>query len=355
VDRDEPIVVPVSADAEGDEELIAAGPRLPHWAVLAAIAVIVAGALTALALKSDRHQAAAPAPSPTPIVTSPAPQRLAGLSVQDFTINQRGELYVLTSPPEQLFAVDRHGVIRARAPVPVGAQLVVADPTGDLVWVIAPEQGRSDVSIYAASTMAILEKLRVPAEVVAADALENQLWMATDRGVYRGWPGREATRLRGYAGPVQAIAADPSRFRLLAVSKSYDLITVDWKAARKVRRLTTVLPQSIAVTDDGIWLVGFGRPFGSRLGRLDPRTLRVTPVGGHDADAPRGASGWSGRSVFWVKYADSGSVVCLDGRTGEPSGAYPETDTPVVSVPGVVYAVRGSRVVRLPSPRACTG
>jgi hypothetical protein len=357
VDRDEPVVVPVTADAEGDEDLIAAGPRLPRWLVLAAIGVLAAGGLISLALKSDRHRAAAPTPSsiPAPNVTTPAPTRLAGLSVQDFAIDRGGELYVLTSPPEQLAAVDRNGVIRGRAPAPVGAHLVVADPTSDLVWVIAPEDGSSDVSVYAGSTMAVVGQFHVSATVVAADVLGDQLWMATDHGIYRGWPGVEATRLPGYAGPVQVIAADASRFRLLAVSKSYDLITVDPDGARKVRRLTTVLPTSIAVTDDGVWLVGFGQPSGSRVGRLDPRTLNVALVGGQDADAPRGAFGWPGRSVFWIKYADSGSVVCLDGRTGQASGAYPETDTPVVSVHGVVYAVRGTGVVRLPSPTGCPG
>jgi hypothetical protein len=357
VDRDEPVVVPVSADGEGDEELITTGPRLPRWALLAAISVVAAGALTALAIKTNRHPTAAPIPSatPTPIASSPAPQRLAGLSVQDFAMGAGGELYVLTSPPAQLVAVDRNGSIRSRALAPPDANLVVANPTSDLVWLIVPKGGGSAVFVYAGSTTAAIGQFDLPAKVVAADVLGNQLWMATDRGVYRGWPGQHATLLSGYTGPVQAITADPSRFRLLAVSTSYDLITVDERGARKVRRLTTVLPKSIAVTDDGIWVVGFGRPLGSRLGRVDPRTLHVTPVGGTDADAPRGASGWSGGSVLWIKYADSGSVVCLDGRTGEASAAYTETDTPVVSVPGVVYALRGTRVVKLPSTRACSG
>jgi hypothetical protein len=357
VDRDEPVVVPMTAQAEGDEELIAAGPRLPRWLVLSAIAIVAAGALTALGMKSGRHQAAAPAPtpSPTPSVISPAPQGLAGLSVQDFAIDPSGELYVLTSPPEQVVAVDRDESIRGRAPAPVGAQMVVANSANGLVWVIVPGRQRSDVFVYAGSTMTQVGQLQVPATVVAADSLEDQLFLATDRGVYRGWPGRVATRLPGYTGPVQAIAADPSRFRLLAVSKSYDLITVAERTVRKVRRLTSLRAKSIAVTDHDIWLVGFGRPSGSRVGRLDPQTLRVTPVGGPDADAQRGALGWPGGSVFWVRYADSGSVLCLDGRTGQASDAYTETDAPVVSVPGVVYAMRGTGVVRLPSPTACPG
>lgn len=356
MDGDEPVVVPVTGDTEGEEELIAARPRLPRWLVLAAIGVIAAGGLTSLALKSGRHESAAPTPIPTPPprVTSPAPERLANLAVQDFAIDQGDELDVLTQPPEHLAAVARDDSISVWVPAPAGAQLVVSNPMSDLLWVIVPG-APSVVYIYAASTLAALGHFSVPATVVAADALFNQLWMATDRGIYRGWPGPEAKRVPGYAGPVRAIAADPLRSRLLAVSKSYDLITVDNLAARKVRRLTSVRPTSIAVTNDGIWVVGFGQPFGSRVGSLDPHTLRVTLVDPPDPDAPRGAIGSSGGSVFWVQYADSGSVVCLDGRTGQVSDTYDETGTPVVSVPGLVYAARGTGVVRLPSPAACPG
>jgi DNA-binding beta-propeller fold protein YncE len=359
VDRDEPpVVVPMTADAEGDEELVGAGFRPPRWLVLAAIALLVAGALTALALKNDRHPSAAPtlSPSPTPSVIRPAPQGLADLSVQDLAINKGGELYVLTSPPDQLVAVNQDGLIRDRAPAPAGAQLVVANPTSDLVWVIVPQHGRSDVFIYAGSTMTRIGKVHVPATVAAAAALGDQLWMATDHGIYRGWPGRDASLVPGYTGPVQEIVSDPLRVRLLAVSKSYDLITVDNHAAQKVLRFSRLLPKSIAVTDDGtIWLVGFGQQYGSRVGRLDPHTLGVTLINPTDLDAPRGAIGWSGGSVFWIQYADSGSIVCLDGRTGQASASYPKTGTPVVSVPGVVYATRGNSVVRLHSSSACPG
>lgn len=359
MDRDEPpLVVPATGEAEGDDELIAAGPRLPRWLVLAIVGVIVAAGLTSLALKGGRHHVAAPTPAPPPSVTSPAPQTLASLSVQDFAINQGGELYVLTSPPEKLVAVDRDLKIRGETSAPVGAQLVIANSTSDLVWVVVPQDHNSEVFVYAGSTMAAIGQLHVAATVVAADALDNQLWMATDRGIYRSWPGTEATRVPGYTGPVRAIAADPSRFRLLAVSRSSDLITVDEhgdQSAHKVRRLTTVLPHSIAVTDGGIWLVGFGQPGGSRVGRLDPQTLRVSLVNPPDFQAQRGALGWSGGSVFWIRYADTGSLVCVDGRTGQVSDTYLETDTPVVSVPGVVYAMRGTGVVRLPSPKACPG
>lgn len=356
MDRDEPpIVVPVTDDAEGDEELIAAPPRLPRWLILAVIAVLVAGALTALALKNGRHPSAAPtlSASPTPSVINPSPQTLSTLSVQDFAIDPGGELYVLTSPPDQLVAVGRDELIHARALAPVGAHLVVA--SSNLVWVIVPHRESSEVFVYAGSTIAPIGHFNVSATVVGADALYGELWMATDHGIYRGWPGAHATRISGYTGPVKVIAADPSRFRVLAVSESNDLITADERGAHKVHRLTSVRPTSIAVTSDDIWLVGFGQPSGSRVGRLDPQTLRVALVNGPDPQADRGAIGWSGGSVFWVQYADSGALVCLNGRTGQVSDVYLETDSPVVSVRGVVYAVQGAGVVRLPSSTACPG
>lgn len=121
---------------------------------------------------------------------------------------------------------------------------------------------------------------------------------ATDHGIFR-----EATRLAGFTGSAQVLAADPARSRLLAVSTSYDLIVVDSGQARVVRRLTEIRPESIAVTDNAVWVVGFGRPSGQRLGRLDPRTLRVTPVGPPDPNVPQGASAQAGRETVWISYA----------------------------------------------------
>jgi hypothetical protein len=358
VDDDDRVVVsPVpGADGEGDEAL-GAGPRFPRWLLLAGLGVVVAAVIAAVSVKNIGHHASTPAPGPTSRAssTAPGPSDLAALTVQDFALDSGGELYALTTAPEYLVAVDRAGRIRGEAAAPTGGRLVVANKTSDLVWVVAPNSSYSDVFVYIGSTMAGIGQFRVPAVVSAADALGNQLWMATDHGIYHGPRGVTAVRVPGFTGAARVIAADPLRFRLLAVSTDYDLIDVDGQRARIVRRLSEILPEAVAVTGRSIWFVGFGRQFGSRLGRVDPGTFGITLVGGPDAGAPQGAQAWAGEGVLWIKYAYSGSLVCIDARTGAASGAFTNTDSPVVSMRGLIYAVRGSGVVRLASTPGCAG
>jgi hypothetical protein len=362
VDGDDPVVVsPVPGpDGEGEgggDEALEAGSRFPRWLVLAGVGVLAAAAITAVTAKNVGHHSSTPPPNAVsrtnPAV--PGPTGLAALSVQDLSLDSGGELYVLTKPPEQLVAVDRDGMIRGEARAPTGGRLVVANKTSDLVWVVAPYRGYSDVSVYVGSTMTGIARFRVPAVVSAADALGNRLWMATDHGIYRGPYGTTAVRVPGFTGAARVIAADPLRFRLLAVSKDYDLVDVDGERARVIRRLTEIRPEAVAVTGRDIWFVGKGQQFGSRLGRVDPRTFAVTLVGVHDAGASLGAEGWTGEGVLWIKYATTGSLVCIDGRTGLPRGAFTNTDSPVVSMRGLAYAVRGSGVVQLRTDGGCPG
>jgi len=337
------------------DELLDSGPRLPRWVVVAGVGGLAAALLVAVVVKTGHHSARS-APSPRPLTPPLAePANLAGLSVRDLAIDPGGVLYVLTNWPTQLVAI-RNGAIGGQADAAATGRRVVANRTSDLVWVIAPGKLGTEVYTYAGSTMARLGTFHVPARVAAAAPLDNQLWMATDHGVYRGPRGPSAIRLPGYVGDVREIAADPLRFRLLAVSHTYGLLTVDARGVHPVAgRPGPVRPESIAVTGDSIWLVGFGRPFGTRLGRLDPRTLRVTLVGAPDPQAEDGAVAWAGNGAVWVKYPASGSIVCLDARTGDASAAFIDTDAPVTSVRGLAYAVRGSGVVRLPTTAGCPG
>lgn len=342
------------------DELLDSGPRLPRWALVTGAGVLAAALLTAVLVKTTGgHHSARPAPPSTTnrLVPPPAePADLSGLSVRDLAIDPGGVLYVLTNWPAQLVAIDRSGAISGQASAPAAGRRVVANRTSDLVWVLAPQGAGTDVYTYAGSTMTPIGQFHVPARVAAAAPLDNQLWMATDHGVYRGPRGMSAVRLPGYTGDVRQIAADPLRFRLLAVSHAYGLLTVDTHGVHPVAGPPSPLrPQSIAVTTDGIWLVGYGHPFGTRLGRLDPRTLRVTLVGAPDPDAEDGANAWAGDGAVWVKYAISGSIVCLDARTGQASGAFTGTDAPVTSVRGLAYAVRSNGVVRLRTTAGCPG
>jgi hypothetical protein len=344
----------------GPDELLESGPRLPRRVLYAGVGVLAAALLTAVLVKTTgAHRTARPAPSTShrPLNLPPVePADLAGLSVRDLAMDPGGVLYVLTNWPTQLVAIDRAGGISGQVVAPSTGRRVVANRTSDLVWVLAPHGTGTDVFTYAGSTMAALGQFYVPARVAAAAPFDNQLWMATNHGVYRGPRGTTAVRLPGYSGDVRQIAADPLRFRLLAVSQTYGLLTVDAHGVHPVAGPRGPLrPESIAVTGDSIWVVGHGQPFGTRLGRLDPHTLRVTAVGPPDPQAEDGATAWAGDGAVWIKYPVSGSIVCLDARTGQASGAFTDTDAPVTSVRGLAYAVRSNGVVRLPTTAGCPG
>jgi hypothetical protein len=318
--------------------------------------VLIAGVITAVAVRNAGHHGAAPTQATAPSAVQPSPtSEPSAVQVQDLAISADGSLYILGNFPSQLVAMGRDGEILNQVPAPTGARLVVASSASGLVWVIAPHSGYSEVYAYAGLPLRTIRHDVVPTTVSAAAALDDQLWMATDRGVYVLQRGAAAKQLTGFSGHVQVLAADPARHRLIGVSANYDLLTVDRRGVRDVRRASVLLPESIAVTKDAIWAIGFGLPGTSRQGRMDPRTLQITPVGEPDEQAPQGAQAWPGVHVFWIKYAYSGSIVCHSAKTGDVVDAFVNTDSPVVSVAGTAYAVRSGEVAPLPTSRTCPG
>lgn len=339
------------------DELLESGPRLPRWSVLAGALVLAAALLTAVLVKTaGGHHAATPTRTVSnPAPTSSPPEELGTDAVHDIAVDGNGGVLLLTDPPSELIALAGDGSIRHRAPAPATAGLLIAAPDVDRAWVVAPGAGSSEVFAYARSTVRNLAGYRVPATVAAAAAFDGTLWLATDKGVYVLGPPPTVVRLGGFAGAVQTIAADPARRRLLAVSARYELLTVDARGAHVVRRAHNILPESIVVTRDAIWAVGFGQVGGSRQGRVDPRSLAITPVGSTDPQAPQGANAWAGEHVFWIKYAYSGAMVCHDARTGEVVAAFTDTSDPVASVTGTAYALSGGQLTRLRTTAACPG
>jgi hypothetical protein len=356
--EDEPVVVtPVDRGPDGDDEQIqlGSGLHLPRWMIAVGAFVLIAGAITAVTIKNSAHHRAAPTPLPSQYPQPSPNQRLGTLQVQDLAINSDASLYILRNLPPQVVAVGRDGAILNLLPAPPGARLVIASPDSTLVWVIAPSSGYSAVFTYASLPLRTIGHDSVPANVFSAAALKDQLWLATDHGVYVLRLGAAVQRVPGFSGHVQLLAADPARNRLIGVSANYDLLTVDRRGVRDVRRASVILPESIAVTKDAIWAIGFGLPGTSRQGRMDPRTLKITPVGEPDEQAPQGAQAWPGTHVFWLKYAYSGSILCHNAKTGKVVDAFVDTDSPVVSVDGTAYAVRSGAVVPLPTSRTCPG
>jgi hypothetical protein len=371
-DRDDAdLVSPVSVEpADGEDDVLDLGGRTaaPSWLVGLGIGALVAGVLVVVAVKqADHHRSATPlATLPLESPATRAPGNAAGDVVDlgqatavDLAMSSR-RLYVLTSNPSRLAQVDsRSGTTTRQVAAPSGAEHVYADPSGRMAWAVA------DNVVYAfdGRTLAGAGQIELSRRVSTAAALDGRLYIATDHGVYEltAPPYYTASSasvrlLPGYSGQVvEAIAADPSRHRLLAVTSSYVLLRVTTRGVQLIQQLRTQLPQSIAVTRSGIWAVGFGSAGGSRIARINPVTLRMTPVGSDDASAPQGAAGWPGADVFWVKDAYADSLTCRDGRSGAIVATLGGIEGPVLSAHGAAYAITAGQAFRLSTTRRCPG
>ena len=368
-DRDDDLALAVSVEpADGDEDLLEGGKQLaPSWLVGVGIGVLVAGVIAVAVVKQAGHHHVA-VPTPTTTFELPAPTAPAGAGSEvdlgettavDLAMsNQR--LYVLTNNPRRLGQADAHtGAVTRQIAAPIGANRVYADPSGKMVWIVADNV----VYAYDGPTLYYTGHIRLSLQVATAAALDGKLFISTDDGVYEMTAPTYSTltavsvrRLPGYSGQVvPTMAADPSRHRVFAVTSNYALLEVTSRGVRFVRQLTGQLPESIEVTRSGIWVVGFGNAGGTRLGRLDPATLRITPVGSNDSDAPQGAESWPGADVFWMRYAYSDSLSCRDGRSGAVVSTFSSIEGPVQSVHGAAYAISAGRAIRLSTTSRCPG
>src|SRR6266536_5322901 len=230
--KGEPVVVsPVAAtgDAGGDEEILDPGGRGRRaWLIIAVVGILAVGGLIA-GVASQRGHHAAPAPSRSP-TTSPPPfdqgQPIAlGAGTPTALAIADGSLVVFQADPASLTTVEQRPAGRTVSRPAEGdaRTLLAGDPSSQKVWLIEPGRGSppgpstSILVAYDLHSLDIATRLDVPAVVSSAAVLDGRLWLGTDHGVYTWADG--STRLAGYSGPVHAIAADPTRHRLLATTE----------------------------------------------------------------------------------------------------------------------------------------
>ena len=353
-----------------DEDLIVSG-GVPRPLVITGIAAAtVAVVVLAVAKRADHHVAMSAPPS-APATMGPAepatPDRspLALGRSADVAIANGGTLFVLGQQRLARLPRGRSRPDRVTYAVSPAAMFLAVDSAARRVWVADPYAG--SVVTYDAASLARIgqaQPLRY-FEISAIAALDGRLFLAMKSGVYElAAPNSATRRVPGFSRAVQAITADPTRHRLLAVSADHSLLEI---RAGRVRVATppstAVLIDSALVTDHGIWAVGIGTTAGgTRIARVDPDTLRVVPLGSGDLDAPQGARGWPGGSVFWVQDAYSGTVTCYDARLATRTASFRDltatidsADVKVVSRPGAAYAINQEQVVRLRTTPACPG
>src|SRR6266545_4802568 len=219
-DDDAQLIPPVPATdlTYGDDDLLALGDErtLPPWSIVAGIVLLLALVIGLVALKWDgRHATGQPSgvPSGTPIESQQVqpigtPIDLGQTSAVSVEL-AAGRLFVLSTDPWRLCQIDaKTGLVKLQVPAPLGAEHLVADPAGRLLWVVAGAR----VFAYDATTLATLGRLEISRDVVAAATLDGRLFLDTDHGIYMARPRDSAPTSLGYSGQVlQDLSADPAK------------------------------------------------------------------------------------------------------------------------------------------------
>ena len=360
----------VSAEDSVDIE-----PRpVPRWAKVAGGALVAAvfiGVVASSHPKPARKQSA-----PAVVVTAgpsvdggfgPAPH-LEGAADARAALVHRNQLFVLRSG--RVSVVDLAAGHATTMPLTGAYSVPAAVPTRllfdanvDRLWVVA--MGPQIVQVVELNTDTRLPVRRLTLRLAVRDAAEmdGHVYLATSTGLADLAPGAtHADALPGAHGTITAIAADPTRERIVALDSGNAgtvVVAVSTHGAVSRRAFGNLANGSIAVVGDAIWIAGYD--VASVVARLDAETLAavqlspVTPSGDRIVISP-------GTDVVWVGGAGPG-LWCLDPGTGRVLQTWLTAQAPVTSQRGRgpvqsrigrAYAVDAGRLVSL-SLVGCTG
>ena len=350
--------------------------------------VVIAGVATAVGVSSGHRrgsQVEAP-PSITPPPTGLATSVNLGVgSTSSFALAPSG-IFVARTQPNQLVELSvANQSVTKRVATPDAVAGTAVDAVAGQVWTWSTAQatvddsGRSagadstSIHAYATSSFAIDGAVTVPTYTFDAAALDGQLWLATNNGLYvvsTAANGLVATKV--IAGTVFSVAADAVRHRVLyggAVSTTAGADSLGSIAVHEIDAYThavfgvgTPLPigkESIAIVGDQIWVGGYGSGSTPRLFHLDGASLQPLQTTGFGAGNPLelgpGAIVWSGASVLWVRSGGSEGLSCVDPQTGALLEQWDAVQGPVLSVRGHAFAASDGSLDQLSLAGGCTG
>lgn len=345
-----------------DDELLSSGrePRNRRGRIVTATAVLALAALGVVLLivqyseRSARVAAPAPstrAPSTTAVPPPPPPARdeaAVAMIGQFLYIVRDGNLYM-----EDAISPVRAQVNIGQSPRPGAQYLLVADAASRRIWVVQSLSRAVTVYEYDPASLVEISVIDIEGDVADAAVLLGDLYLSTDIGVMRfSGPssGRfNVTPVRG----AQAVAADPSRRRLvlLDVNGRFPRVRAQRPAESEpiVDAKALFVKGGLAVVDGQIWAGGYGID-GAVLVRLDPRTLRpaahsplerrlgagaqIVSAGIHDLLVRGGAGG----DALW----------CVDARSGAAVQSWRHATGPVV-LPQELDDQREARAYSVPA------
>jgi hypothetical protein len=339
----------------------------------AVVLVVVAGLLIGAHRPGTAQKpAGVPPVSSTPTRYAPQPQRYTVGKGQPADLVAYGDsVYLTETQPDTLLRLDPRSLeVTGSAALPDQPGGIVADPARGLIWVwYLDATDRTVLLGYPAGNLAGSHRtVRVDVSVVwAVAALNGELWLTTEKGLYRVPVGAtRAARVGAFGGetftgkPLNAVAADPTRNRVL----------VDEADTGSGTRPVALYPgtstsvggeygklgkEELVVVAGQIWIGGYASDGGPRLVHLDPDTLR--PRGGSPVEAQLGPGAivYPGSSVLWVRNGGDEGLSCVDPATGAVLEQWASVQGPVASVPGAAVAIDGWFLLRPQLSGRCAG
>lgn len=342
-------------------------PRRGGGAVLLGLVAVVA-VVVALTRPTDHIPAAVPTTPPPSNATSaaasaPPAQSSLGPALrldgqpEDVLVAPLG-IYVTESDPPALLRFDPAGRrIEAVGPsLYDGAQVRVA---GDLAWTwMQGGAGTTFVRSFDARTLRVLATAELRGTAFSAAPYGGRLWLGTDHGLVAVAADGQVSPMPGlHVAAVYAVAADPVRHRLLVASSDAHPLLAAYDP--DTRQVTTAISidvgkPSIAVTDDTVWVAGFGNPGTVLVRGYSAATLTPRPAPPAARLVGPGAIVSAGAHTLWLRDGGSTTLYCIDPRTGAPLQSWEGVES-VSSAAGRAYVLTSISVNRLALAAGCRG
>ncbi len=348
--------------------------------------VVIASVATSIGVNSGHrrsNQVAAPSITPSPQTGQATSVDLGKGSTSAMAVTSSG-VFVARQQPNELLQVSATNLsITKRVATPDAVDDIAVDAAAGRIWTWSTGQAFVDdagkstgtdsttIHVYATSSFAIDGAVTVPTYSFDAAALDGQLWLATNDGLYVvtiAANGPVASKVIG--GIVFSVAVDAVRHRILygeaistpgAANSLGDMVIHEIDAkSHAVIGASSPLPigkESIAVVGDQIWVGGYGSGSTPRLFHLDGSSLQplATQLSGADDSLGPGAIVWPGASVVWVRSGGSEGLACIDPQSGALLEQWPAVQGPVASVRGYAFAASDGSLDQLSLSGDCTG
>ena len=310
-----------------DEELLTSGPRAGgrrRMVLGVAVLLLIAGVVIGVLVSSHSDHRSSKAPAPTGASTTSSPVAAGGPGPAPAVL-LNGFVYIIDEGMLYMRGTSRfeiHQTVVGPFREPNAAYVLVADEAHRRIWVVQSVGSIWGAYEYDSATLEQISAQKVGGRVNGAAVLAGDLYVDTNYGVFRivrpDTGPRDATPLPGG----RAIAADPSRGRLLVLALDGGRTQV--RAERPSAQRPDVVAHSpvfgrgsLAVVDGHIWAGGEGSR-GAVLVQLDPRTL--APVGHSRLEAEVGSGAVIvavGRQDLLVRSEAGGDELwCVDGGSG---------------------------------------